>query len=382
MLQQAQALERAGHCCHLYIEGVGSEARARKQVRQLFGVDVARVSYGWGAVTPADAVIATIWYSAVIVRDLPFDCCKLYFVQDYEAWFNPIGDTYLLAEGSYRTGLTPVTIGRWLKQELASRFALPAYHFDFGADLDVYRPLSEIRRELSVCFLYQPEKPRRCARIGLSALGIVKHLVPDVRIQLYGSKEKGPDWLEHEHLGLLGVESCNVLYNRSVLGLSLSSSNPSRVPFEMMAAGLPVVELWGGTTIQDFPGEAVLLSEPSAEAIAEAILQLLEDEPRRRRMGEAGRHFMSHRSIDMEGRQFVQAVERGLAGHEPPTDDGEERLYLGLPVRPGRRVALLPAWLRSRINQPPNAFINTLSPWLRGLVAMVGRVMRRLLDRR
>ncbi|MBK1724123.1 rhamnosyltransferase WsaF family glycosyltransferase [Thiocystis violacea] len=382
MFQQAKALEEAGHPCHLYIEGVGSDEAACRSIQRLFGYAFARARYGWGAIAPADAVIATIWYSAAIVRDLPFDCRRLYFVQDYEAWFSAMGDTYLRAEASYLTGLTPVTIGRWLKHRLRSQFGLPAYHFDFGADLAIYRPLPDEPRELAVCFLYQPEKPRRCARIGLDALSIVKHLRPEVQIYLYGSREKGRASPEYAHLGLLRVEACNALYNRCAVGLSLSASNPSRVPFEMMAAGLPVVELWREPTLYDFPQEAVLLAQPRPEALAEAILQLLEDEALRTRMGTAGTRFMQRRGADTEVRQFVGAVERVLAGGEPDFEATDAPMYQAPAVGAGDRVGSLPLSLLSRINAPPNAFINSLSPLLRGLVGIGGRLARRLLESR
>ena len=82
--------------------------------------------------------------------------------------------------------------------------------------------------------------------LGIEALGIVKFLRPDVKIYLYGSNIKGNVWFEHENLGIIPLEKCNALYNKCEVGLCISSSNPSRIPFEMMAAGLPVVDLIHG----------------------------------------------------------------------------------------------------------------------------------------
>ena len=104
--------------------------------------------------------------------------------------------------------------------------------------------------------------------------------MPKVKIYLYGSSQsaKGSIWFEHEHLGLLKLYDCNELYNRCAVGLCLSSSNPSRIPFEMMAAGLPVVELWRENNLYDLSPKAVSLSDQTPESLAEGILRLLADQ--------------------------------------------------------------------------------------------------------
>lgn len=384
MLEHAQALEGAGHRCHLYLEGTHPDpSRGQQLIEEMFGYRFASVHFGWEDIPPADAAIATIWYSAAIVRDLPFDCRRLYFVQDYEACFNPMGDAYLMAENSYLYGLIPVTIGRWLKHELGYRFNVPAYHFDFGANAGIYRPLPDTRREKAVCFILQPDKPRRCSRIGLEALGIVKHRMPDVKIYLYGSpaRDKGNIWFDHEHLGLLSLQDCNALYNRSAVGLCISASNPSRVPFEMMAAGLPVVEIWRENTLYDLPQEAVALAHQTPECLAESILRILDNPSLAQSMGQTGTAFMASRPLSMETEQFVAAVERVLAG-ERPTLDPVPRLYQAPPQASGHYVGKLPADIRRRLVAPPNAYVNALPPLLRRALRWGARHARRLLDNR
>lgn len=378
MLQHAHALEQYGHECRIYIEGRGDQSMAGAIVERLFGYRFANVRYGWDAIQPADLVMATIWYSAALVRDLPFHCMKGYFVQDYEAMFNPIGDAYLMAENSYRYGLIPITIGRWLKHELASRFRVPAYHIDFGADNRIYRPLN-MRRELAICFIYQPDKPRRCSRIGIEALGIVKHIRPEVKVYLYGSppNEKGNVWFEHEHLGLLKLEDCNSLYNRCTLGLCLSSSNPSRIPFEMMAAGLPVVEFWRENNLYDIPSSAVSLADQTPESLAENLLRLLADADERERMSQAGVAFMADRPLDIETQQFKGVIARILDGQAPKLETSEP-LYDRPPITSGKYVNTLPSDIRRRMTLPANAYLNSLPAPLRRLLGWGARKARKL----
>lgn len=331
MLQHAAYLQQLGHECHIFLEDEFGIEDASKRIKNLFGYDFKNAFYGWTKSTDANIAIATIWYSAIFVRDLPYACKKVYFVQDYEAYFNPMGDSFLLAENSYSYGLIPITIGRWLRHELKTRFNVDGYHFEFGANTKIYHPLpAKVKTEKSICFIYQPEKPRRCAQLGLEALGIVKYRMPDVKIYLYGSNSKGNIWFEHENLGLLDLNACNALYNKCSAGLCISSSNPSRIPFEMMAAGLPVVEIWRENNLYDFPENAVTLCQQNAESLAQGIIDILKDENKAERMGTAGSSFMQGRSLEMEMQQFSLAL-NSIINDEPLIVQSIEKKYLSVP---------------------------------------------------
>ncbi|MBL8964810.1 MAG: glycosyltransferase family 4 protein [Phycisphaeraceae bacterium] len=324
ILQNARALIDRGHECHLFIEQASAPdhattqeelARAREQLLMYFGYDDPNIHLGFEVPGTFNLVFATAWYTAPYAAWSPV-ACKAYFVQDFEAMFMPMGDGYLMAENSYRLGLTPITIGRWLTHKLSAEFSAFGSYFDFCADHDVYRPLGSIPRERAVCMICQPEKPRRCSRIGIEALGIVKHHRPDVKILLYGSKERPDVWYDHEWHGLLDVRGCNEVYNRSSVGLCISSSNPSRIPFEMMSSGLPVVDIHRENNLYDQPDAAVLLAGPRPEDIAAAIIELLDDEPRRGAMSANGLSFMARRSLEYGYTQFIEAVETLLEGRE------------------------------------------------------------------
>ena len=125
-------------------------------------------------------MFATGWQTIDFVRKLQAKK-KAYFIQDFEPWFFPMGDQYLITENSYRFGFLPVTIGKWLSYKMQNEFNTPSQYFDFGADLNTYKPLNNINKENAICFVYQPEKPRRCDFIGLKALKLVKALRPDIK---------------------------------------------------------------------------------------------------------------------------------------------------------------------------------------------------------
>lgn len=343
ILQNAQALIDRGHECHLFVEHPGSDgpesdhpdlARIRLQLADYFGYTDPNVHLGFRIPQGFDLVYATAWYTAAFAAwsGVPR---KAYFVQDFEALFMPMGDGYLMAENSYRLGLTPVTIGRWLTQRLAHEFNSFGSYFDFCADHAIYRPLPEVERELAVVMICQPEKPRRCSRIGIEALGIVKHHMPEVKIHLYGSKERPDVWYDHEWHGLQDVAGCNHLYNRASVGLCISSSNPSRIPFEMMSAGLPVVDVHRHNNLFDQPDSAVLLAGARQVDIAAAVIELLRDGARRERMARAGLSFMAERSLEYGFMQFIEATEAILAGRESDfvrVSRGVQPMYRRAPV--------------------------------------------------
>lgn len=317
MLQNAAALSSHGHSCDVYVDDrtraprAAADERVAGEVRRCFGYEGA-VYAGFDLRGEYDLVFATAWWTAAVAAAMPVPR-KAYFVQDFEAWFNPMGDGFLMAENSYRLGLPAITIGRWLTHHLSGSFGCDATWFEFCADAAYRPPAPGAAREDAVCFIYQPEKPRRCPRLGLQALDIVKRFRPQTRVYLYGSRSDA-NRPAFTNVGLLDVPGCNDLYNRCRVGLCISSSNPSRIPFEMMAAGLPVVDVHRENNLYDFPPSAILLARPSPADVAHAVVSLLEDSDRARQMGAAGLRFMAERPLQAGFDQFVRAVEDVLAG--------------------------------------------------------------------
>jgi len=320
ILHHAKMLEDHGYECHIFFENT-SALNTRAAIQSLLGFDFKHIYNSWepAKTIPAVAAIATIWYSAKFVRDLKNVRHRCYFIQDYEAYFNPMGSGYLMAENSYTYGLTSISIGRWLAYKLTTEYHSPIAFFDFCADTTTYKPLPGLSKKRQVCMIYQPEKPRRCSELGIEALGIVKANRPDVEITLYGSKTKGQVWFDHRNLGLLSTIDCNTLYNESTVGLCLSSSNPSRIPFEMMAASLPVVELYRSCTLYDLPNTAVSLCEQTPESLAQGIIDILDNPQKRESMAQAGYNFMKDRNSRHCEQQFLQFFDRVISGEEMPS---------------------------------------------------------------
>lgn len=310
IIQNVNALIRQGYECDIYVEddNVSTAEMVKQKINEYYEPCDADVYVGIRMRKDYDIVFATGWQIVEFVRNLPAKH-KGYFIQDFEPWFFPMGDQYIITENSYRYGFKPVTIGKWLAHKMLAEYENPVEYFDFGADLNVYKKLENVKKENAICFVYQPEKSRRCDYIGLKALRIVKTLRPDIQIYLYGSNMPATFDFECKNLNIIPITKCNELYNKCKVGVCMSASNPSRIPFEMMAAGLPVVELYKENNIYDMPDEGVLLARPTPEAIASAIIHLVDSEEERNKMSEFGVKYMQDYPLERGFKQFLKAVD-------------------------------------------------------------------------
>lgn len=313
IFQNVNRLVDYGYKCDIYVESLTNEPATAIYDRLVAGYGKFKgdVFSGFDMVRDYDMVIATGWNTAEPVSKTSAKH-KAYFIQDFEPWFFSMGGEYLTAENSYSLGLKGVTIGKWLSNKMRTEYNMPTGCFDFCADLDIYHPI-DTKKENALCLIFQPGKPRRADTIALRAMQIVQKLRPDTKIYLYGSAQRDIKGLKVEHMGTVTPKKCNELYNKCSVGVCMSASNPSRIPFEMMAAGLPVVELYKENNLYDLPDEACMLAEPNPAAIATAIIKLLDDKTLREKMGKAGQKFMADRPLEKGYQQFLKFVDDEFA---------------------------------------------------------------------
>ena len=221
--------------------------------------------------------IATAWNTAEYVA-MQQTLTKIYFIQDFEPWFYPMGEDYLRAEQSYRLGLMPITIGRWLSMKVSKYYSGPVPYCDFGVDTSLYAHGDCRRDPKTVCAIFQPSKDRRLSSMLLEAIHLACRFDKSLNFKLFGCESRlNIDKSRVEQLGVLTISECAELYASCSVGISLSASNPSRLPFEMLASGLSVVEILGQNTEYDFNYGGMHFAQPSAEGIASALLYALDN---------------------------------------------------------------------------------------------------------
>ncbi len=242
MFRLIEHLERMGHECRVYIYDVyGSDpSYFSSLVQELFPRFKGPVADVTRGMSPAHAVIATSWQTAYPAFN---DSCagkRFYLVQDFEPWFYPAGGQSVLAENTYRMGFHAITAGRFLSGKLRSEYGMTADAFEFGCDTEKYHLLDRDARD-GVVFYAKPDAPRRGFEVGIAALQLFAKRHPGLTIYLYGSRNENLPFRFVDH-GVLRPDQLNKVYNCCFAGLSLSMTNTSLVPHEMLSAGcIPVV---------------------------------------------------------------------------------------------------------------------------------------------
>jgi hypothetical protein len=312
MFRLIEHLERAGHQCRVYIYDVygGDAFYFSSLVKELFPRFKGPVADVMNGMADAHGVVATSWQTAYPVFN---DHCagkRFYLVQDFEPWFYPAGGQNVLAENTYRMGFQAITAGRFLAGKLKSEYGMAADAFEFGCDTERYHLLKRGPRD-GIVFYAKPDSPRRAFEVGVMALQLFAKRHPDRTIHLYGSGIGHLPFRFIDH-GVLRPDRLNQVYNRCFAGLSLSMTNASLVPHEMLSAGcIPVVnEAKHNHIVLDNP--FVRYAEPTPHSLADALHAVVSIEDFDAHAASASAS-VSSMSWDAAGTMMEQCLRRNLA---------------------------------------------------------------------
>jgi glycosyltransferase involved in cell wall biosynthesis len=312
VLQVVHGLERRGHTCSLWVLTGPHAARLelpgalRRKVRERYAPVAAPVFRGLGEWYGADVAVATSWETAYAVAALPGCRARAYMVNDHEPEFHPTSVERELAERTYGLGLHGLAASPWL-HDLYTAYGGSASPFAYGIDHDVYRPRDVARRRDTVAFYARAATPRRAVPLGIAALDELRRRRPGVRVVAFGDREPLAAPFASEHAGVAAPEQLARLFSEATAGLCLSLTNVSLVPHEMLACGLPCVDLDRPGTRSVREGDAIALAAPDPVAIAAELERLLGDEPEWDRRSRAGRELVA-------GRTWARAAEQVEAG--------------------------------------------------------------------
>jgi glycosyltransferase involved in cell wall biosynthesis len=319
ILALVRGMADRGHSCSLWLEDPHrrtpeSGRRVDKRLRDYFGSVPAEVHSGFWSWAGADVVVATGWETVPRALLLPDCAARAYLVQDYEPDFFPASAEARWAEQTYSEGLFHVTAGPWLAELLRNRFGARADWFALGVDHEVYRPL-EVEPSSDTVVLYaRRSTPRRAVPLALLALAELHRRRPAVRLVLFGEEHPIRTSFPYRHAGILPEAELTRLYSEATVGVSLSLTNYSRVSQEMMACGLPCVELDTPSVRAGLGGDDGLTFAPfDPLALADAVEQLLDDRGLRARRSEAGRRLVAGRTWERSGEQFERCLREAAA---------------------------------------------------------------------
>ncbi len=243
----------------------------------------------------ADACISTLWTTAYYALKFNRTRRKFYFVQDYEPLFYPAGSTSAQVEATYRFGFYGLTNTIALKELYEREHGGSAEFFTPCVDTELFYPSKAAQtqsfespdRPQRIFFYGRPNNLRNGFELGSEALRRLKQRLGD-RVEILAA---GDHWAPAEYglegivknLGLLSFDQTAELYRTCDAGLVLMfTRHPSYLPFEFMASGCLVVTNRNAATswlLKD--GENCLLTEPSADCIADTLERGLADHARR-----------------------------------------------------------------------------------------------------
>ncbi len=277
-----RGLEDRGHTISLWVEDGEGRHAGDDDVGALFCAFFdpvkATVHRDFGAWDGAEVAMATSWLTVHRVLRLPGAGARAYLVQDHEPEFYATSAERTWAQQTYGLGLHCICSSAWLEQLMRRRYSASACHFDYGVDHDAYKPWSVHRRSDLVLFYSRAVTPRRAVPLGLLALEELHARRPGIELMLYGDTTALATPFPHRDLGVLDREAMAHAYNSATVGLVLSLTNPSLVPAEMLACGLPVVDLASEPMLATFGADGPMeLAAPDPLAIATAIERLLDD---------------------------------------------------------------------------------------------------------
>lgn len=275
-----RALERDGYEVRFYVFGEThyvSDSEATESLRTHYFPLRATVHLGVERMLPSEVCIASSWETAYAVRD--FNACrrKVYFVQDCEPYFFPASTESALAENTYRFGFECICAGSWLAQKMRE-YGNRSASFDLAYDPSVYSQGMTPHSHNRVIFYARHETRRRGTELGLLALALLKQRRPDVEIVLFGSDDLPYELpFDYTQAGILRERELAELYRGAAVGLSISLTNYSLVPQEMLACGLPVVEMELPPVRAAYPDghPGIRLAAPDPERIADALSEVL-----------------------------------------------------------------------------------------------------------
>lgn len=318
-------LENFGHQCTIWIEQPvfhTDTADVHDDILKYFQCVQAKVRFledGFFE-TLGHAVIATSWATAYYAQSAQGFAARYYFVQDHEAEFFATGADRMLAARSYDFDLACICAGPWLAEMMQTRYGRWSRGFDLAYDRRVYdrqqgtpdvaMALTKPGKRLKIAMYARQHTARRCVDLALMGLELLSLKRDDFEVHFFGQDDmpfSAAPFRAFNH-GVLSDVKLAQLYNECDLGLCFSATNYSLVPQEMMACGLPVVELDTDSTRAVFPQGVVTLVGPEPADIAQGLGALMDASALRAAQQKAATGWVSTFSWERSARTVEDAL--------------------------------------------------------------------------
>lgn len=265
-----------------------------------------------------DIVIATSWDSVYYAKKA--SGYKMYFVQDYEPFFHMYGEMFLLAQKTYELGLHMVSLGQWNKYmiekncEVDSSIDFITFPYEASEYYEIPRNYLEYKnkKEFTIAVYIKDTGKRAPYLLQHMIVSLKEKLKSDgitLNVKYYGEKldfkcEGG------ENLGKLSKSQLLELYQNSDFGMVASLTNISLVPYEMLATGLPLIELEEGTFKYFFPEGCSILTSFDFNDLYEKIKYYIENPNKLKNMRDKSIAYLDTLSWEKTANEFESILNK------------------------------------------------------------------------
>jgi glycosyltransferase involved in cell wall biosynthesis len=255
-----------------YFEGLDVEHRVLDRARVIEPADV----------PDADVIVATWWETAEWFAAMPpAKGEKVYFIQGFEADFNP-GTPVDRVEATWRLPLRKIVPSRWLADLSRDRFGDPqATVIANGVCPDLFNaPPRGKQVHPTIGLMYSRHQVKR-VDLALEAVAIVRRSIPDLRVVAFGTEPPSRDLPLPRYASYTTLPrqtQLRELYAQCDVWLCASRSEGFHLPpHEAMACRCPVVSTRVGGPM-DMVADGVngyLVDPGDVPALADRLLRVL-----------------------------------------------------------------------------------------------------------
>lgn len=249
----------------------------------------------------SDIWIATLWESAYVIKN--FKGYKMYFVQDYEPYFYAYGDRYQLAKKTYELGLHMVSLGPWCADLIEKNCVVnsPLESINFPVDSSTYpfqeRDFSQYldKKKIKLAVYTKWVSPRRAPIYIQMVLNNSQRLLKKKGIELeisYFGSDGQYQFINGRNLGKLNHSQLLQLYRDNDFGIAPSMTNFSLVTFEMMSAGLPVIDFAEGSGPWFMSKDTYISTHLDEYQLSAAIEKAIASPSRLQKMTQDARNYL------------------------------------------------------------------------------------------
>lgn len=243
------------------------------------------------------AMVATAWQTAYLVKEQPDHIKKFYFVQDFEPLFHTAGSNSFLAANTYRFGFNTITAGAWIKDVLERDFCAKAISYGFSYDRHLYRPPTEYNDEFEfdIFFYARPFTERRMFDLGVAAIAeTIRIAGRPLKIAFAGCDlPENCTPFPFKNLGVLSLNELAAQYGTLCTALVLSATNASLLPYELMACGCPVVTNQGANNEWLFPDGYDGVAPCTPEELGRRLFDIINQPEKRKNLSKTGLDIVS-----------------------------------------------------------------------------------------